>query len=204
MPHAVPTPPSHNPVLIEVTRGPLVECRHRGVVAVADAFGSIVLELGEVHAPVFPRSAIKPLQALAVLETGAAHRYGFQDRHIALAAASHSGTRAHVEAAAEMLASAGLSETALHCGTHLPRDEEEQRVLLRANAKPGPLHHNCSGKHAAMLATAKHMGEPIESYERSSNPVQIRIRFVFGTITMRLKQIELPPPLAPQAPQAPA
>lgn len=167
---------SRNPVLVEVTRGPLVECRHRGTVAVATAGGDLVLELGDVHAPVFPRSAIKPLQALPFIETGAADRYGFEKRHIALAAASHSGTRAHVTAAGEMLAALGLVESLLHCGSHVPRDEEEQRALLRAGAKPTQLHHNCSGKHAAMLATACHLGEPAGSYEQTDHPVQERIR----------------------------
>lgn len=167
---------SRNPVLIEVTRGPLVECRHRGVVAVADASGSLVLELGDSRAPVYPRSAIKPLQALPFIETGAADRYGFKNRHLALASASHSGTRGQVTAAGEMLAAIGLDESALHCGTHLPRDEDEQRALLRTGSKPTPLHHNCSGKHAAMLATARHLGEPTATYEQADHPVQQRIR----------------------------
>lgn len=167
-----------NPVLIEVTRGPLVECRHRGTLAVCDARGGVVLELGGVDAPVFPRSAVKPLQALPLIETGAADRFRFSSRHIALAAASHSGTRAHVDCAREMLLAAGLREGHLHCGTHVPRDEEEQRSLLRANDKPGPLHHNCSGKHAAMLATARHLDEPVASYEQLDHPVQQRIRQV--------------------------
>ena len=165
-----------NPVLIEVTRGPLVECRHRGTVAVADCAGNVVLDLGDIRYPIYPRSAVKPLQALAFLETGAAEHYRFENRHIALASASHSGTRAHVTAGAEMLQALGLDEHVLHCGTHLPRDEEEQRALLRANVKPGQLHHNCSGKHAAMLATACHLGEAKGTYELPDHPVQQRIR----------------------------
>lgn len=167
-----------NPVLVEVTRGPLIECRHRGVVAICDAAGRLHLELGDVRAPVFPRSAVKPLQAIPLIETGAADRFHLGPRHIALAAASHSGTRAHVDAAREILLAAGLDETKLHCGTHIPRDEEEQRALLRSGAKPGPLHHNCSGKHAAMLATARHMGEAVANYEDTAHPVQQRIRMV--------------------------
>jgi L-asparaginase II len=178
MPAAPPENTPRNPVLIEVTRGPLVECRHRGVVAVADASGALVLELGDVRRPVFPRSAVKPLQALPFIETGAADRYKFNDRQIALAAASHSGTRAHVETARDMLAAIGLDEKLLHCGTHLPRDEDEQRALLKADAKPSVLHHNCSGKHAAMLATACHLGEPVATYEQAAHPVQERIRAV--------------------------
>lgn len=182
MAHSIFESKAPNPVLIEVTRGPLVECRHRGTVAVADASGRLVLDLGAVGAPIYPRSAVKPLQALALIETGAADRYRLKPRHIALAAASHSGTRAHVDAAREMLLAAGLGEGQLHCGTHIPRDEEEQRSLLRANDKPGPLHHNCSGKHAAMLATARHLGEPVATYELADHPVQVRIRGILEDI----------------------
>ncbi len=167
-----------NPVLVEITRGPLVECRHRGVLAVVANDGRVVLELGETARPVYPRSAVKPLQALPLIESKAAAAFGFADKHIALSAASHSGTREHVEAVREMLRLCGLDERALHCGTHLPRDETEQRALLLAGAKPGPLHHNCSGKHAAMLATARHLGEAIEGYWEAGHPVQQRIRAV--------------------------
>lgn len=167
-----------NPVLIEVTRGPLVECRHRGVLAITNSSGALALELGDVTFPVYPRSAIKPLQALPLIESGAADRYGFDNRHIALAAASHSGTRDHVAAAREMLGLIGLDEMALHCGTHVPRDPDEQRRLLRTGAEPSPLHHNCSGKHAAMLATAVHLGEPVTSYEQEAHPVQQRVKRV--------------------------
>ncbi len=165
-----------NPVLVEITRGPLVECCHRGVLAVVANDGRIVLELGDTARPVYPRSAVKPLQALPLIETNAAAAFGFADKHIAIAAASHSGTRDHVEAVRDMLRLCGLDERALHCGTHLPRDEAEQRALLMAGAKPGALHHNCSGKHAGMLATARHLGEAIEGYWETSHPVQERIR----------------------------
>ena len=167
-----------NPVLVEITRGPLVECCHRGVLAVVSRDGRVVLELGDIARPVYPRSAIKPLQALPLVESNAAAAFGFADKHIAIAAASHSGTREHVEAVWQMLQLAGLNEKALHCGTHLPRDETEQRALLLAGTKPGPLHHNCSGKHAGMLATARHLGEAVDGYWEASHPVQMRIRTV--------------------------
>ena len=167
-----------NPVLVEITRGPLVECSHRGVLAVVSRDGRVVLELGDIARSVYPRSAIKPLQALPLVESNAAAAFGFADKHIAIAAASHSGTREHVEAVRQMLQLAGLNEKALHCGTHLPRDETEQRALLLADTKPGPLHHNCSGKHAGMLATARHLGETVDGYWDASHPVQMRIRTV--------------------------
>lgn len=184
MSHAtLPKISPNNPVLIEVTRGPLVECRHRGVVAVASAAGDLVVELGDSAFPVYPRSAIKSLQALALIESGAADRFGYQNRHIALAAASHTGTREHVAAAREMLDAIGLDERALHCGTHLPRDEVEQRRLLHAGLPPTPLHHNCSGKHAGMLATARHLGEPVETYEQIAHPVQKRIETILEELS---------------------
>src|SRR3954453_7001787 len=102
-----------NPVLVEVLRGGLVESRHRGAVAVVDADGATVLALGDVARPVFPRSAVKPIQALPLIESGAADRFGFGDQDLALACASHGGEPAHVEVATGMLARAGLDGGAL-------------------------------------------------------------------------------------------
>src|ERR1041385_5974563 len=109
-----------NPVLVEVVRGVLTESRHRGALAVVDADGASVLALGDVARPVYPRSAVKPIQALPPVERGAADRYGFGDQEIALACASHGGEPAHVEVASRMLARAGLDNGALECGAHWP------------------------------------------------------------------------------------
>jgi L-asparaginase II len=167
-----------NPVLIELTRGGLVESVHAGAVALVDAEGEVAAALGDIGAAVFPRSAIKPLQVLPLIETGAASRFGFGAPEIALACGSHSGTAAHVALVASMLARAGLTEAALACGVHEPMDAAAARDLVRAGRAPTPLHHNCSGKHAAMLATAVHMGEPAEGYWRPEHPVQVRVRRV--------------------------
>jgi L-asparaginase II len=172
-----------NPVLIELTRGGLVESVHAGAVALVGATGETVAALGDIGAAVFPRSAIKPLQALPLIETGAASRFGFGAPEIAIASASHSGTPAHVALVASMLARAGLTEAALACGTHEPMDAAAARDLVRAGHAPTPLHHNCSGKHAGMLATAVHMGEPTEGYWRPGHPVQQRIRRVLEEMT---------------------
>src|SRR3954452_6659663 len=107
-----------NPVRVEVVRGALVESRHRGAVAVVDADGTTVLALGDVARPVYPRSGVKPLQALPLVESGAADKYGFGDKELALACASHGGEHAHVEVASRMLACAGLDAAALECGAH--------------------------------------------------------------------------------------
>lgn len=165
-----------NPILVELTRGPLVESVHRGAFAICRANGKPLVAVGDVLRPVFPRSAIKPLQALALVESGAAARYGLTDEEIALACASHSGAERHVVTARGMLARAGLDAGALGCGAHAPADSAAERALLLAGQEPNALHHNCSGKHAGMLLTAAHLGESIEEYWSAEHPVQKRIR----------------------------
>src|SRR4051794_11274656 len=113
-----------NPVLVEVLRGALVESSHCGAVAVADADGATVLALGDVAAPVYPRSAVKALQALPLVESGAAEKFGFGDEELALACASHGGEPAHVAVASRMLARAGRDGTALECGVHWPSHQD--------------------------------------------------------------------------------
>jgi L-asparaginase II len=172
-----------NPVLIELTRGGLLESAHAGAAALVRATGEVVASLGDIAWPVFPRSAIKPLQALPLIETGAARRFGFGAPEIAIACASHAGTAAHVTLVASMLARAGLTEASLHCGVHEPMDAAAARELVRSGRAATALHHNCSGKHAGMLATAVHLGEPAEGYWRPDHPVQERIRRVLEELT---------------------
>ena len=147
-----------NPVLVEVHRGGLIESRHRGAVAIVDADGAKVLAVGDVAKPVFPRSAVKPLQALPLVESGAAERYALGDEELALACASHSGEPAHVEVVTRMLNRAGLDVSALACGTHWPSSQAAAFALARAGAAPSALHNNCSGKHAGFLCVACAMG----------------------------------------------
>jgi L-asparaginase II len=177
------TEPMRNPVLIELTRGALVESVHAGAVAVVRADGEVVAAVGDIARPIFPRSAVKPLQALPFLESGAADRFGFGAPEIALACASHAGARPHVAGVTTMLAGVGLSAAALACGTHQPTDAAAAREMIRAGASPTPLNHNCSGKHAAMLATARHLAEPTEGYCRPDHPVQQRIRRALEDMT---------------------
>jgi len=166
-----------NPVLVEVTRGALVESSHRGAIAVADADGNRVLATGDVTRPVFPRSAIKALQALLLVEEGAADRYGFGDEELALACASHSGEPAHVAGVERMLAAAGLNSSALRCGPHYPISQDAAAALARTG-KPSALHNNCSGKHAGFLCAACAMGVDHADYWRSEHPVQRQVRAV--------------------------
>src|SRR5271155_4939405 len=146
-----------NPILVEVTRGPLVESRHRGALVVADAEGATAFAVGEVTAPVFPRSAVKALQALAMVESGAADRYGLVDEELALACASHSGEPAHVAGVERMLAKIGLDPSALCCGAHWPLSQAAMVALARTGT-PTALHNNCSGKHAGFICDACIMG----------------------------------------------
>src|SRR2546423_11716062 len=131
-----------NPVLVEVMRGALTESRHRGAVAVVDADGATVLALGDVAQPVYPRSAVKPLQALPLVESGAADRYGFGDEELALACASHGGEPAHVGLAQRMLARAGLDAAALECGAHWPIYQPASMALARSGGAPSALPNN--------------------------------------------------------------
>src|SRR5207302_5454734 len=130
-----------NPVLVEVTRGNLVESRHSGAVAVVDADGAVVLELGDVAAPIFPRSAIKALQALVLVEAGAPDRYGFGDEELALACASHGGEPGHVAGVERMLRAAGLDASALDCGTHWPMHQPSGPAVAASGGPSSSSHH---------------------------------------------------------------
>jgi L-asparaginase II len=171
-----------DPVLVEAWRGPLVESRHRGAVAVADADGKLVLSVGDVAMPVFPRSAVKALQALALVESGAADRYGLSDEELALACASHSGEPAHVEGVTRMLAKAGLDASALACGTHWPASHPAAFALAKTGT-PSALQNNCSGKHAGFLCLACAMGMDHVGYWRPEHPVQHTVRGVLEDLT---------------------
>lgn len=160
-------------LLAEVTRGPSVESRHFGA-AVAVGPSGVEWRLGELGRPVFPRSAIKAIQALQLIESGAADRYGLGDREIALACASHSAEPVHVELAENWLARLGLGEPALCCGAHWPYSEEATRALAAEGRTPSSLHNNCSGKHVGFLNVARHLGEPVEDYVARDHPTQVR------------------------------
>jgi L-asparaginase II len=161
-----------NPVLVEVTRGPRVESWHRGAVAVVDADGRPVLALGDVERPVYPRSAIKPIQALPLVESGAADRFGLGAEELALACASHGGEPGHVATATRMLQCSGLDPSALKCGAHWPIHQPSAQALMRAGEQPSPLHNNCSGKHAGFLCVACALDADRTRYTEPAHPVQ--------------------------------
>jgi L-asparaginase II len=171
------------PILVEATRGPLVESRHRGHAALVDAEGSVVLRFGDIDAPVMPRSAVKPLQALPLVESGAADAYGLGNAEIALACASHRGEPAHVARVTSWLGRVGLAIEDLECGAHMPGNEAAARALIRQDQAPCAAHNNCSGKHAGFLTTARHLGEPTRGYIAHAHPVQRRVAAVLGEMT---------------------
>ncbi|MDR3512986.1 MAG: asparaginase [Caulobacteraceae bacterium] len=163
-----------NPVLVELTRGEWLESRHRGSIAVADAKGALVWSAGDVDQPVFGRSSLKMLQALPLVETGAADAFAVSDAELALACASHSGEPVHVEAVGGWLGRIGCDETCLACGAHPPLNEAAARALVLEGKAPSRLHNNCSGKHAGFLTVARHLGVDIAGYERPDHLVQRR------------------------------
>lgn len=172
-----------NPITVEVTRGQLVESRHRGLAVVVDAEGHIVFSAGDVDAGVFPRSACKAMQALPLVESGAADAYGFGDRELALSCSSHSGEPEHVATAAAMLKAAGLDESVLECGAHW---SSHQSVLIdqaRTLEKPTALHNNCSGKHSGFVCTCSHTGEDPRGYAGFDHPLQEAIRAIMTDLT---------------------
>jgi L-asparaginase II len=147
-----------------------------------DADGKAVLSLGEVTAPVFPRSAVKALQALALIETGAADKFGFGDVELALACSSHNGEPGHVARVEHMLAKAGLNVSALACGTHWPASEAAATALARIG-EPSALHNNCSGKHAGFVCDACALGIDHIGYWKPDHPVQRRVRDTLADVT---------------------
>src|SRR5512132_1932215 len=161
--------------LVEVTRGGITESRHRGHIVAVKPDGTIAAYLGTPETVTYLRSSAKPHQAIPLVASGAADRFGFTDKEIALACASHSGEPIHTELAASMLRKIGLKPEALKCGVHEPFSLEETQRLREKGEQPNVLQNNCSGKHAGMLALALHLGAPTESYDEPTHPVQLAI-----------------------------
>jgi L-asparaginase II len=159
-----------NLVLVELQRGDMVESIHAGAFAVLDADGGVVLQVGDIDRPVYPRSAVKMLQALPLVESGAADRLGLTDKELALACASHEGEPEHVRTASSILAKAGVDGSALECGAHWPYDEASARRLAAAGQQPIALHNNCSGKHSGFVCVGCMMsgrvGDELRAYVR--------------------------------------
>jgi L-asparaginase II len=179
----MPPADAADPLLVEVTRGPMAESLHRGAAVLADAGGRIHARWGEEGRLVYPRSAVKPIQAIPLVESGAADAFALTGEELALACASHNGEPAHVAAAAGLLARLGLGEHDLECGAHAPMHGPSADALIREGRAPSALHNNCSGKHGGFLATALHEGWPTAGYIGRSHPVQQRILGVLEQVT---------------------
>ncbi|HEY6133277.1 MAG TPA: asparaginase [Rubrivivax sp.] len=166
-----------NPPLAEAWRGGIVESFHRGALAIVDADGRVHSALGDIERPIFPRSAIKLLQALPLVESGAADRFRLSDEELALACASHGGEAPHTRAAAAMLGKAGLDPSTLECGVHWPYQDAAVKALAQRGEAPNVLHNNCSGKHAGFvclggtLAGSTDVRGFLRGYSRPEHPL---------------------------------
>ena len=172
-----------NPVLVHVTRGAIVESRHRGAIVVVDAAGRRRAAIGDVEAAVFPRSAVKAIQALPLVESGAADRFGLGPAMLALACASHGGEPRHVATAEAMLAACGRTVSDLECGSHMPTSSVAERAVIRAGHPASPLHNNCSGKHAGFVCLACHLGVDPAGYVEPDHPVQQAVTAALADLT---------------------
>ena len=173
--------------LVEVRRGAITESRHRGHISVVEPDTKIVSYLGAGETVTFLRSSAKPFQAIPLIVSGAADRFGFTDQEVALACASHNGEPLHVELIRSMLQKIGLGPEALKCGVHEPYSPKAAADLRAQGEAPTVLHNNCSGKHAGMLAVAKHLGAPLDTYNLAENRVQLEI----GRVVSKFSDIAL-------------
>ncbi len=171
-----------NPVLAQITRGPIVESSHRGAYVVSNAEGYVLAKAGDVDRPVYPRSAIKAFQCLPVIESGAAEHFGLNDEEIALCCSSHIGEPEHVRVAAAILEKCGAGESQYECGVHWPERADDRATLIKAGETPRSIHNNCSGKHAGMIAMAIHLGIDPAGYTSLTHPVQRKIARLYGAI----------------------
>jgi L-asparaginase II len=169
MPHLAGAP------LVGVLRGNLLESVHRVALCALDANESLLLSIGNADALVFLRSAAKPFIAAAVVQSGAMERFGLEQRELSVMCGSQSGEPFHVEAVRSILRKTGLDERALQCGADLPYNSEALRELEAQSAAPAAIYHNCSGKHAGILALCILLGADPATYLEPSNPAQIRI-----------------------------
>lgn len=168
--------------LVQLWRGGMLESTHRGHIVVCDEAGQVVQAWGDPERIIFPRSSCKMIQALPLVESGAADAAGLTDAHLALSCASHQGQQLHVDMAGRWLADLGLGETDLRCGAHEPYDRTERNRLIRADEAPCQLHNNCSGKHSGFLTANKHLRGGSE-YIEIDHPLQRAIRAATEEVT---------------------
>ncbi|MGB1237215.1 MAG: asparaginase, partial [Pseudomonadales bacterium] len=161
-----------NPVLVDVKRNGVVESQHRGSAVVSDADGNIIFSIGDWERNFYPRSAIKPLQAIPIIESGAGEAYSLSDAEISLACASHNSEDIHVNTVDKWLARLALSESDLECGAELPLYKKAAHKMIANGESPNKMHHNCSGKHSGMLTLARHLLPDVKGYSLHENVIQ--------------------------------
>ena len=166
--------------MAELVRGDMVESVHHGHAVICDDRGGIVEAWGDLGTVIFPRSSCKMIQALPLVESGAAA--GLGDAQLALACASHQGQPAHVGLVSRWLGDLGLGDADLRCGTHMPYDEASRNALIREHASPCQMHNNCSGKHTGFLTLNRHLGGGAE-YVETDHPVQRAVKAAFEEVT---------------------
>jgi L-asparaginase II len=159
-------------LLVEVTRNGTVESRHFGSAVVCDFKGNVMQSWGDIESLVFPRSALKPMLAIQLVESGASNQYALSDAELSLACSSHQGEKMHQNLVASWLDRLGLTEDHLACGAVLPEDTESAHELLALGQHGCRIHHNCSGKHTGFLTTALHLDIPLEDYHLVEHPLQ--------------------------------
>ncbi|MXU64620.1 asparaginase [Oceanomicrobium pacificus] len=169
-------------ILADVWRGGRIESRHRGHAVICTAGGDTVAAWGDPEAVIYPRSSCKMIQALPLVESGAADRAGLTSEHLALACASHSGAAMHVTRVEDWLKGLGMSEADLRCGIQMPGDRTERHRLRADGTAPCQCHNNCSGKHAGFLTLSKHLQAGPE-YCELDHPVQLAVRDAFEDMT---------------------
>lgn len=176
---------TRQPIIVEVTRGLVVESVHQVVAVVVNEIGHITHSWGNPQYLTVPRSAIKMLQALPLIESGAADKFGLEEKHIALACASHRGEKDHLAALASWMDKVHFKEDQFVCGPHWPYHEASAHEMIRRNARPTVFCNNCAGKHAGLITTCLHLGENPAGYEKYEHNVQKRLRQVL-TETMKV------------------
>ena len=174
---------SKQPLVVEVQRGPVVESVHQVMVAVVNETGGLLHAWGNPQYMTMPRSAIKMLQALPLIESGAADKFQLDEKHLALACGSHHAEKDHVASLSQWCEKCHLTEKMFACGPHLPYNEEAANTFIRLKQKPTVLCNNCAGKHAALLATCLHLGEDPQGYEKYEHNAQKRLRKILTETT---------------------
>ena len=169
--------------LVEIWRGPFMESQHLGHAVICNTAGEVVESWGNADEVILPRSSAKMLQALPLVESGAADAAGLNPSHLALACASHEGAAIHTDPVAKWLAEMGLGAGDLCCGPQFPRDKAAKKDLICSGDAACKIHNNCSGKHAGFLTLARHMGADLKDYVAHDHPVQQAAKLAFEEVT---------------------